>query len=340
MKQRIWFERRFTLGLGLEAFPELLERIRGTPARLEERVREFSSQDWIRRVDERWSIQENVGHLLDLEPLWLGRLHDLEAGAPVLREADLENRATHEAQHNARSMLALLHAFRGARRAFVRALEGTDPRIRERVALHPRLEQPMTLTDLMFFVAEHDDHHLARIGTVAEPAPLRSPEDVEAYRARARTLLGSRDPVDSLAAFPDVLRAQLASLGPERFEQRAPGGGWTLREVLSHLADTELVYGHRIRLALVDALPEFPSFDQERWTDRWGALESAPERILTVWATHRTWNVGLLRTVAPEEWDREGLHPTRGPETVRQMVRLWAAHDLIHQEQVRRILEQ
>lgn len=163
MSRRRWFDRRFELGLPPEALPDVIERVRGTPLRLEERVRSVPVSSLTRRLEEEWSVQENVGHLLDLEPLWAGRLDDLEAGASELRPADLENRATYEAGHNERPIEDLLGAFRAARLETVARLEALSPDLVTRTALHRRLEQPMTVVDLFFFAAEHDDHHLARI---------------------------------------------------------------------------------------------------------------------------------------------------------------------------------
>lgn len=161
--RRRWFDRRFQLGLPLDAFPEIIERLRGTPARLEERTRSIPPQRLIQQFAGTWSIQENVGHLLDLELLWAARLDDFLHEATALRPADLSNRKTDEAGHNAQPLDMLLASFRSARMAFVTRLDGLSPSQLQRTALHPRLQQPMTVTDHCFFVAEHDDHHLARI---------------------------------------------------------------------------------------------------------------------------------------------------------------------------------
>ena len=161
--RRIWFDRRFELGLPLVAFPDVLERVRGTPARLEERVGNLDPEKMVFQDRNRWSIQENVGHILDLEELWSGRLEELLVGNRQLRGADLENRKTHEANHNCRSIDELLKEFRSTRMTTVARLESLSNEDLERQALHPRLEQPMNVVDLFFFVAEHDDHHLARI---------------------------------------------------------------------------------------------------------------------------------------------------------------------------------
>lgn len=158
-----WFDRKFELGLGPEASPELLERLGHTPERLAEAARGLSREVLTRRIEGKWSIQENAGHLFDLEPLWEQRLDDYDAGAAELHPADLENRKTHEAAHNDRSISDILAAFSSARGRVVERLARMSQAELARTALHPRLRQPMSVVDLCFFIAEHDDHHLRTI---------------------------------------------------------------------------------------------------------------------------------------------------------------------------------
>ena len=159
----LWFARTFSFALPVEFYPNVIERLRGTPARLEERLTGLSRDVLTRRDGERWSMQEHAGHLLDLEALELARLDDYDAGRAVLTPADLENRKTHEARHNERPLAEILSAFRAERMALVRRFEALGTEGAARTALHPRLNQPMRVLDLAFFTAEHDDHHLAHI---------------------------------------------------------------------------------------------------------------------------------------------------------------------------------
>jgi uncharacterized damage-inducible protein DinB len=158
-----WFERKFDFDLPVWMYPNVLERLRGTPTRLEEQVASLSAEVLTHRSGEDWSIQENAGHLWDLESLWLGRLDDFMAGVEQLRAADLTNRKTYDADHNAHSIESILSAFRHERLAFVRRLDDLTESDVLRTALHPRLNQPIRVLDHAFFVAEHDDHHLAQI---------------------------------------------------------------------------------------------------------------------------------------------------------------------------------
>jgi uncharacterized damage-inducible protein DinB len=161
--RELWFERSFDFNIPIERFPSLIERLRGTPARLEERTRDLPVAVLTAVHNDRWSVQENIGHLVDLEPLWLRRARQIFASEAELEPTDLANRRTHEANHNARQLDDLLAEFRDLRGQLVTLLLSADAAILERTALHPRLRTPMRLIDLAFFVAEHDDHHLAAI---------------------------------------------------------------------------------------------------------------------------------------------------------------------------------
>src|SRR5580658_1693319 len=99
-----WFERKFEFSLPAERLPNLCARLRGTPARLEEGLRGRSHTMLIGKAQLKWSAQENAGHLLDLEPLWLARVGDYVAASDQLTVADLKNRKTDEANHNARPL--------------------------------------------------------------------------------------------------------------------------------------------------------------------------------------------------------------------------------------------
>jgi uncharacterized damage-inducible protein DinB len=159
----VWFERKFEFTFPAEQYPNLCIRLRGTPARLEEMLRGMPRSVLVYKPEGKWSAQEHAGHLLDLEPLWNARLTDFLEGGGTLTAADLSNRKTHEANHNAKELEEILGEFREARLRVVTRLEGLPPPLFARSMVHPRLNQSMRLVDHLFFVAEHDDHHLTKI---------------------------------------------------------------------------------------------------------------------------------------------------------------------------------
>jgi uncharacterized damage-inducible protein DinB len=130
---------------------------------MEEMLRGVTRELLHRKPADKWSAQEHAGHLLDLEPLWMARVDDFLAGGDVLTVADLTNRKTHEANHNRRDLIEILAEFRAARLRLADRVSRFEPALFARSMVHPRLKQPMRLVDHLYFVAEHDDHHLARI---------------------------------------------------------------------------------------------------------------------------------------------------------------------------------
>jgi uncharacterized damage-inducible protein DinB len=159
----VWFERKFDFSFPVELWPNVCARLRGTPARLEEAVRGRSREILIRKAQEKWSAQEHAGHLVDLEALWLARVGDYVAGGEQLTVADLRNRKTDEADHNARPLEQILTEFRAERERLLKRVEELDASLFALAISHPRLKTPMRLVDHLYFVAEHDDHHLARM---------------------------------------------------------------------------------------------------------------------------------------------------------------------------------
>ncbi len=166
----IWFERKFEFSFPVELCPNLLARLRGTPARLEEALRGRSQELLTEKPQGKWSAQEQAGHLLDLESLWLARVGDYVAGSEQLTVTDLQNRKTDEANHNARPLEEILAEFRGARSRLLNRVDELDASLFTRAIPHPRLKTPMRLVDHLYFVAEHDDHHLARIWELVNPS--------------------------------------------------------------------------------------------------------------------------------------------------------------------------
>jgi uncharacterized damage-inducible protein DinB len=163
-----WIERVFEFDLAVEQHTELVQRLARTPDRLEELTDSLRAEQLVFRPDGGWSIQENVGHLLDLETLFMGRLDDYEAGVDELRPADMSNRATDAAGHNDRDIHELLSEFGQVRARLVKRLAKLPAEAFSRSAFHRRLNVKMRLVDMCYFQAEHDEHHMAKIERLRE----------------------------------------------------------------------------------------------------------------------------------------------------------------------------
>lgn len=171
MKQIRWFDRKFEFSFEQNIFPSIIERLKGTPIRLKDKISKIREVYLTVKFEDKWSVLENIGHLIDIEPIWEGRLDDILRNKK-LRPADLTNKKTDLANHNNRNVEELLHEFTEARNSIINKLEVlTDDEI-YKFALHPRLKTPMRTMDLFLFVAEHDDHHLAQINFLEKKLPL------------------------------------------------------------------------------------------------------------------------------------------------------------------------
>ena len=158
-----WIERSFSFNYPVDLYPEIIERVRGASARLDEYLNSASAETLTRRHDGSWSIHENAGHLFDLDALTLNRIEQYVAGVDVLHAADITNKATSAANYNDVSAATIARSFRERRLEVVSRLESLDPEMFARSAIHPRLNIPMRLVDFVFFEAEHDDYHFTRI---------------------------------------------------------------------------------------------------------------------------------------------------------------------------------
>ncbi len=159
-----WLDYKWSFDFPVGMYRAICERLRGTPARLEELLRGADGATLTRQPGGKWSVQEHVGHLLVLEEtLHYPRFEQYLRGEAELMAADMSNRATSQANFNHRPMAELLREFRAMREKLMRLLDPLTLDDAARVAIHPRLKMPLRLVDLCYFGAQHDDHHVAVI---------------------------------------------------------------------------------------------------------------------------------------------------------------------------------
>lgn len=164
-----------------------------------------------------------------------------------------------------------------------------------------------------------------------------SAEHASAYTKAILELLGDKNPIAVLEQTLPVLRKALAGITPEEEKQREAPGKWSVRHVVQHLADSELVWSWRLRLVLAEDRPTLTGYDQDLWADRLGYDEADAARSMMEFSVVRNANLRLLHRATPQDLKRVGVHVERGDESVEHMMKLYAGHDLLHLNQINRI---
>ncbi len=166
--EKLWVKRKFNFAFPEERYTDLIKRLKNTPAILEKLVLPVPEQVLLKRDTESWSIKENTGHLFSVDTLFIGRLEDYQNRLEELRPADMSNKRTKNASYNDSDIKTILSDFQSRRMNYINDLETLDAAEFGRSAFHPRLKKQMRLCDMLFFQAEHDDHHIKRIEELIE----------------------------------------------------------------------------------------------------------------------------------------------------------------------------
>jgi DinB superfamily len=174
--------------------------------------------------------------------------------------------------------------------------------------------------------------------TFSNPAGAAAAATASAYTRALLDVLGSRDPVDVLSELMPWIGERTQKIDRRMLRVPEAPGKWSVIEVLQHLADSDLVFGFRLRMILTEDKPSLQGYDQDAWARmlkyRDVELEVAMDQLRSL----RAANVHVLRQLSPGDLERVGLHSERGPESAGFLLRLMAGHDLVHRRQVDRIL--
>jgi uncharacterized damage-inducible protein DinB len=176
----------------------------------------------------------------------------------------------------------------------------------------------------------------------ATTSPFSNPasaagDGAAAYVRALLGLLGDRDPLEVWREQPGAIEELTRDLSDEQARLPEREGKWSIIQVVSHLADSEVVYAYRARLTVAHDTPEIQGYDQDLWATRLHYLEESLADSVADLRAMRMRNLRFVRRLSNAELDRVGMHNERGPESVRMLVKLMAGHDLLHRAQIRRI---
>ena len=162
--------------------------------------------------------------------------------------------------------------------------------------------------------------------STTKPGPV-----VPAHYAEA---LGDQDPILVMATTPDRLRKALKGLTEAQLAKRPLPGKWSIKEIVAHLADSEVILGSRYRLVAAHDRPVLVGYDQDAFVVMLGVENTTTNDLLDDFALARAVNLGLLDRLPTGSFERVGLHSERGEESILKMLQMYAGHDLHHLRQV------
>jgi hypothetical protein len=164
-------------------------------------------------------------------------------------------------------------------------------------------------------------------------------EHASQYVAAVLDLLGTRDPIEVMRGMPAFLERLLGGTPlPQLTEPEAPGK-WSIRDVLRHLADSEIVWACRLRLVVAQNRPPLVGYDQDLWAERLEYGRSDARDAFDDFRILRRSNLRIIEQLSAEDLKRVGVHAERGEQRLEEMIRLQAGHDLLHILQLERIRE-
>ena len=163
--------------------------------------------------------------------------------------------------------------------------------------------------------------------------------DIKTYCTTLKDLVGDEDPLTILADTPARVRALITGVDPAVLRQRPRPDKWSIAEIIAHLADSELVFGFRLRMIFTVNGTSLQAFDPDAWASTFAYGLSDVHASAELFATLRMGNLRMLGLVADPLLDNVGTHEEWGTETARSIIRLEAGHDKNHLAQIERMLD-
>lgn len=163
------------------------------------------------------------------------------------------------------------------------------------------------------------------------------PQERAKYSQAVLELVGGREPLSVLGETPAAAARAIEGLSPAQLRKPEEPGKWSIAQVLQHLADSDLVWGWRVRLILAQDRPTLTGYDQDLWAERLHYVDADPQEALEQLRVLRRGNLHLIARATPDDLERVGVHSERGEESVGYLCGLYAGHDLLHLRQIARI---
>jgi len=135
--------------------------------------------------------------------------------------------------------------------------------------------------------------------------------------------------IDALAALPAKMRAAVKGLTEKQIDTRYRPGGWTVRQVVHHVADSHMNGYCRVKLALTEENPVIKPYDEAKWAELPDSRMPVETSLTLLDAVHARLDT-ILRAAKPADFERPFLHPASGPQTIDAWLALYDWHSRHH----------
>jgi hypothetical protein len=146
------------------ALNDVLNHLETFPEELSKQLLDLDKYTLVEKPDGKWSIQQNAGHLLAIESLWIARLDDFMLNHETLRPWNGTNEETDQAQFNLQYLPQILADFEAIRSAHCRMIRLSLDKLHSSVCVHPRTGEAVTFEEHLQCMQKHDQAHLRAIG--------------------------------------------------------------------------------------------------------------------------------------------------------------------------------
>ena len=163
-------------------------------------------------------------------------------------------------------------------------------------------------------------------------------ETAQQYIQRITALVEGKSPLEVQAVTAKKLERMIKGVPPAKLRKRPAPGKWSVSEILAHLADTEIIVGFRLRLILIAPGTPIVAVDQDASVTSGHYEKRDPRKSVEHFRAVREANLVLLKSLTPQQWKHYGIHSERGKETIKDIVLMYAGHDINHLRQIERIL--
>ncbi len=132
--------------------------------------------------------------------------------------------------------------------------------------------------------------------------------------------------IDRYESQASELHSWIDGLSSDDLDAHPIPGTWSMRELLAHMLDSDLAYGHRMRKVAAERRPLMMGYDETLWAATPALQVGDAKAMASIFELHRRWIAAFLRALPAEAWSREGVHSERGIVTIGSLLSTMLDH--------------